>query len=177
MGALALHTTFFHSCFLDIWSGEQVYDMSSSSFIGIWGHKSGHAKGDNQTVALFREFSQTNVKLVGGDAARHGVMTYDKDGNPVTMSVADQQKWVDSVGDGNRLVPLEFELTPITTMIDDPVKLANMNATIAEYVGEVKQEMEDLVKTITPIDPWKTPKWCHWVPHFSGAYDRAHPRE
>ena len=126
----------------------------------------GHAKGDNKTIALYREYSQTVVKLVGGDAARHGIMTYDKEGNPVTMSVKDQDEWVKSVGGGNRLVPVDFTLVPITDLLGSShPKFGHLNRSIAEYVGSVQQEMEDLVKTITPIDPWKTPDWCHWVPH------------
>ena len=82
MGASALVSTYYHSCFRDIWTGKQVYDMSSTSFLGLWGEKSAHASGYNKTVALFRQFSQTIVKLVGGAAATHGVMSYDAQGNP-----------------------------------------------------------------------------------------------
>ena len=139
--------------------------MSSSSFLGLWGHKSGHAQGYNKTTALFRSYSQTIVKLVGGAAATHGVMSYDSKGQPVTLSVADQQKWIDSVSQGDRMVPVEFTLQPLTDLIIDPVKRANVNRSIVEYVGEVKGEMDDLARKLTPTDPYKPPSWCKWVPH------------
>ena len=165
MGATAIMSTYYHSCFRDIWSGKEVYDMSSSSFLGLWGHKSGHAQGYNKTTALFRSYSQTIVKLVGGAASTHGTMSYDSNGQPVTLSVPDQQAWIDSVSQGDRMVPVQFTLQPLTDLIIDPVKRANVNRSIVEYVGDVKIEMDDLARKLTPTDPYKPPAWCKWVPH------------
>ena len=67
MGALALATTFFHSCFLDIWSGESIVEESSSSFIGIFNDKHGKAHGCNSTSVLFEQWSDILVQVLGGD--------------------------------------------------------------------------------------------------------------
>lgn len=48
--------------------------------------------------------------------------------------------------------------------MDDPQKKLNLNRTIQAYIDEVGEANQRLVDSIKPIDPWKTPKWCHWVP-------------
>ena len=159
MGAMALSTCYFHSCFLDIWSGEKVFEQSSSSFLFIWHDVHGGGHGFNKTDALFTNYSQTSVKLLGGDSWKHGRL--DKDH---VLNQTDIDAWKKSIQEGDKMVPVRFSLTPITTLVQHPVKRNFVNRSIAEYVGQVSRQTESMVNSLVPPDKWKTPKWCHYQP-------------
>ena len=164
MGAMALSTCYFHSCFLDIWSGEKVFEQSSSSFLFIWHDVHGGGHGFNKTDVLFTNYSQTTVKLLGGDSWKHGRL--DKDH---VLNQTDIDAWKKSIQEGDKMVPIRFSLTPITTLVQNPIKRAFVNRSIAEYVGEVSRQTEALVNSLVPPDKWKTPKWCHYQPPHARA--------
>jgi hypothetical protein len=58
------------------------------------------------------------------------------------------------------MIPLKFEFVPITVLVHDPVKAANLNRSIQEYFGEVKTEYKNLVQQLMPQDKNIRPSWC-----------------
>lgn len=155
MGALVLATTYFHSCLLDVWSGEKITEQSSSSFFGIWGdsHAGGH--GHNKTDERFYQFSETVVQLLGGDAQKHGKLTRAK-----KLNQTDIDEWKQSITGAGKMVPISFQMKPIFDLVKSQVKKENLNRTMHDYYTEVGSYIESMVQAIKPIDPSHKPSWC-----------------
>jgi hypothetical protein len=98
------------------------------------------------------------VKLLGGDATRHGKL----DPHHI-MDAKDSQKWLESIH-GSTMVPLNFKLEPITDLIKDKTKKANVLQAMQDYAADVAAEMHSLSQDLVPKDPYKQPSWCKFDP-------------
>jgi hypothetical protein len=162
LGGMALLTSYFHSCFLEQYSGEDVTQRSSSSFFGIFSKGHGSGVGSNISNALWNQWSETELKLVGGAAEKHGKL-----GANNTLGLKDADAWEDSIK-YDKLVPLQYHLVPITELLAtfaDPEKVANVNRSIHEYMGAVQASNDALVNQLVPKDPYIKPAWCKFDPH------------
>jgi hypothetical protein len=162
LGGMALLTSYFHSCFLQQYSAEEVLKRSSKSFFGIYSKGGGSGVGSNISETLWNDWSETELKLVGGAADKHGKLGVNN-----TLSEADCTAWEDSIK-FNKFVPLQYHLTPITELLASfatAAKVANVNRSIHEYMGAVKAENDALVNQLVPNDPYIKPAWCKFDPH------------
>ena len=158
MGALALQTAYFHSCMKTQFGGEFVSESSSSSFIGIVDWGGGGGRGYNKSNELFYNYSEVTVKLLGGDATRHGQLDPKH-----PLSGPDVKSWLASI-DGMAMVPVNFELAPITSLLKNPITRANLNRSINAYASVVGEQMQSLANDLVPLDHYKSPPWCKFDP-------------
>lgn len=159
LGGMVLSTTFFHSCFLEQYSGEFVSEQSSTSFIFIFNDGSSHGQGTNTTNKLFEQWSETTVKMVGGEAWRY--LKLDKNN---TLTPEEIAAWAQTIL-GPKMQPIQFKLEPILDLIANPTKKDNLNKTLQLYVDDVRTQNEDLEKLLIPADPYVKPDWCQFSPH------------
>jgi hypothetical protein len=162
LGGLALLTSYFHSCFLEQYAGEDVTQRSRSSFFGIFSKGGGSGTGSNISEALWDQWSDVELKLVGGAAAKLGKL-----GKHNTLGKAGADAWEDSI-QRDKFVPLQYHLVPITELLAtfaDPAKVANVNRSIHEYMGAVQASNDALVNQLVPKDPYIKPAWCKFDPH------------
>mmetsp|Transcript_29425 Transcript_29425/g.71723 ORF Transcript_29425/g.71723 Transcript_29425/m.71723 type:complete len:1018 (-) Transcript_29425:138-3191(-) len=155
LGGIALATTYFHSCFLDIYSGEEVSEFSSTSAFIIYNDVHGGGHGHMKRNTLFEEVSATTVKLMGGDASIHGIL--DKNHK---LDQDDIDKWKRSLINPAKMVPVKVKLLPITDLIEDDIKRNLVNESIYDYLEEVGAQTLDMIQHFVPPDPSRTPKWC-----------------
>lgn len=159
VGGMALATTFYHSCFLEQYSGEYVWQQSSNSFIFVFNDGSASGHGTNTTDKLFEEWSQQTVKLVGGEAGK-----YLKLGRNNTLNQTECALWEKSVL-GPKMQPIQFQLASILDLVPpNSPKFANLNQSLADYDAEIAQQQIDLQKVLEPRDPWIKPSWCNYSP-------------
>ena len=164
MGGAVLMTAFYHSCFLNTYNSTDIIHTSSSSFFGIF--NSGHGDHDHSAVNItdWDHWSQVEVQISGGEVLGHGRLTRSNRMDPKQC-----QEWEESVK-ANRMVPLQFHLTPITNLMVmqklpfNPKKVSNVNRSIAEYVKSVQSENDDLARELMPNDPYCIPSWCKFAP-------------
>jgi hypothetical protein len=158
MGGLALMTQYFTSCFLQQYGGQYVYHQSSSSFFGIFDHKSGDKHGFNKTDGQYVQYSSTNVTLFGGFADQYSPFNWTNQVGEATL-----QKWTDDIKFD--MMPVSYEMQPLYTLISDPVKMANVNRSLWEYGANITAQNIALVNKLKPKDPHKVPSWCKFDPH------------
>ena len=164
MGGSVLMTAFIHSCFLNTYNSTDISHSSSSSFFGIFNSGSGNHDHTAINQTRWDHWSQIEVQISGGEVLGHGRLTRN---NRMNRTQCDQ--WANSVK-ANRMVPLQFHLTPITNLMImqklpfNPIKVANVNRSIAEYVHSVQAENDNLVRELMPNDPYCIPPWCQFAP-------------
>mmetsp|Transcript_4976 Transcript_4976/g.11527 ORF Transcript_4976/g.11527 Transcript_4976/m.11527 type:complete len:431 (-) Transcript_4976:38-1330(-) len=153
MGGSALMTQYFHECFLSQYGGKYVYQESSSSFFGIFKSHSGSNSGYNHTDGNYKAWSNSTIKLLGGDADKYGDLNWT---NP--LSAADVQKWEDSIKDN--MMPLTFSFQPLHNLVSDATVKQNMVRALTEYGASIKTQNDRLVNSLVPQDPHTKPAWC-----------------
>jgi hypothetical protein len=194
VGGAALLTNYFHSCFLSEFHGEAVSHRSGSSFFGIFskGHGGGQGSNISQVLAAFTptftptlsstlpsaltftlhpcssqtlwdQWSTEELILIGGAANKHGKLTKNN-----TLSEKDCDEWEESIKD-NAFVPLKYHMIALSEFMFDAgmnkAKAANVNRSIFEYIGDVRDQSDQLVNHLVPQDPYIKPAWCHYSPH------------
>jgi hypothetical protein len=157
MGGMAYALSFFHSCFLEEQSFHFVSEQSGWNFFNIIKDITAGGHYHNKTSTQYDEWSQTNCTIIGGFADQFPQPTRNATWAPGTL-----QSWEDTVK--YLPVPLRFSLTPISELVTDPVKKANLVAAIEAYAGAVHQENLDLEAQLKPHDPYIKPDWCGFSP-------------
>jgi len=172
MGGMALATNYYHSCFLQQFQGQYVWEQTSRSFFGIFNDGSASGRGWNRTDTLFEQWSDIELKLLGGDAEKFGQI----DANNTCVNITDIAAWKRTIRQSNnKMVPLAFSLAPITDLIADPVKRNLVNATILKYSNDVATKRQSLVDELIPKDPYIKPDWCKFSPKPPPASSETEP--
>jgi hypothetical protein len=158
MGASAIMTNYFHSCFLHTFSMKEVTEASHSSFLGIFNENNAHGWGSAIDKQMWDSYSDIQVKLNGGDAAEYGVLNLNN-----TLNQAAVAAWQASINQSN-VVPLTYSLRPITDVmkggwLDDAI-VNNVHSALVAYDAEVGEEMKKLQDSLVAKDNYTTPKWC-----------------
>ena len=165
MGGMLLQESFFHSCLLMQYKSQSVYEQSSSSFLGIIHDDKDSGKGSNITNAMWQKWSSQNVTMIGGFTDKFPVPTRDEPWEKGTL-----QDWMDTVKFSP--LPVQYEVRPLTDLIDDKAKVALLTDAIMDYSAEVRRMNKDAASEFAKKDPFTKPSWCTYGggPHPPTGY-------
>jgi hypothetical protein len=97
---------------------------------------------------LWDQWSTEELILIGGAANKHGKLTSNN-----TLSEKDCDEWEQSIVD-NAFVPLKYSMINLGDFMlsagMSKAKAANVNRSIFEYIGDIKDESDDLVNHLVP---------------------------
>lgn len=157
MGGSALMNNYFHSCFTEQYGGHYIYKQSSSSFFGLFKSSSKASSGFNHTDPTYKTWSNTTIKLIGGNAGQHATLNWTD-----PMDKDDVQAWEDSIH--TNMSPLQYTFKPLSALITDATKAANVEHALTQYGASIKEQQDALVNSIVPDPTFKKPAWCKFDP-------------
>ena len=164
MGGSALLTAYYHSCFLNTYNTTDILTTSRHSFFIFFNSGSGTHKHTDINNTQWEHWSKIELQLSGGEVLGHGRLTKTN-----TMSREQCAKWEQTIK-ANRMVPLQYNLRPITDLMRgqklpfNPLKIYNVNRSIAEYIQNAQADNDNLAKALMPKDPYCVPPWCKFSP-------------
>jgi hypothetical protein len=80
--------------------------------------------------------------------------------------------WEKSIG--SEMVPIAYELVPLSELIEDSAKKAHVEQALKDYSAEVAVENKKLVDGLVPQDPHHKPPWCKFDPHPPSTAPASH---
>ena len=160
VGGGRIQNTYFHSCFLYVASGKDIKTATDWTFV-VYNHGDSkhHAKGIN--TSEWESSISNYLGLLGGKPFAYGHLAR----NGGKMDPASIEEFEKSIKEGH-MIPVKYSLKVLTDLLVtakppiDPQKIENINRTIYELAGEVKDMNEDAVKNLIPKDNYCVPSWC-----------------
>lgn len=148
LGGLVQFQSFFHECFMSVYSYTEVTSQGSDFFFKHW--QSGTDSGS--TTSTFIDWSYNFIFAHGGNLSLVNIGGFE------TMNQTEIQAWADSVI--NNPVPIIFQVVPLTMLLSDQELINNLNQTISDYMTESNINNTNLIEQLQPKDPSCIPSWC-----------------